>query len=94
MVHVLLVDVNVDTKGMPVVQNVVLVVMVTIVINLVTDVYLIPVIRKMVSVQIELDVNLEDSLDRRGSVIKNVYRKHLEMAVLVTATVLTKPVIL
>jgi hypothetical protein len=44
--------------------------MVTIVINLVTGVYLIPVIRKMVSVQIELDVNLEDSLDRRGSVIK------------------------
>jgi hypothetical protein len=44
--------------------------MVTIVINLVTGVYLIPVIRKMVSVQIELDVNPEDSLDRRGSVIK------------------------
>jgi hypothetical protein len=44
--------------------------MVTIVINHVTGVYLITVIRKMVSVQIQLDVSLEDSIDSRGSVIK------------------------
>ena len=72
MVHVLLVDVNGDTKGIPAVQNVTLVAMVTIVINHVTGVCLIPVIRTMVSVQIQLDVNLEDSMDSRGSVIKNV----------------------
>ena len=44
--------------------------MVTIVIKHVTDVYLIPVIRNMVSVQIRLDANLDGSMDRNGSVIK------------------------
>jgi membrane-bound inhibitor of C-type lysozyme len=43
-----------------------MVAMVTIVINHVMDVYLIPVIKNMVSVQIHLDVNLEDSMDRRS----------------------------
>ena len=38
-----------------------LVAMVTIVINHVMGVYLIPVIRNMVSVQIQLDVNLDSS---------------------------------
>ena len=47
-----------------------MVVMVTIVINHVMGVYLIPVIKNMVSVQIQLDVKLEDSMDSRGSVIK------------------------
>jgi hypothetical protein len=42
-------------------QKVVLVTMVTMVINHVAGVYLIPVIKKMVSVQIYLDVNLEDN---------------------------------
>ena len=36
--------------------------MATIVINHVTDVYLIPVITNMVSVQIQLDVNLDGSM--------------------------------
>ena len=94
MVHVLLVDVNGDTKGIPAVQNVTLVAMVTIVINHVTGVCLIPVIRTMVSVQIQLDVNLEDSMDSRGSVIKHVYRERLEMVVLELATVSTNHVIL
>jgi len=40
------------------------VVLVTMVINHVSGVYLIPVIKKMVSVHIYLDVNLEDNLDR------------------------------
>jgi hypothetical protein len=51
-------------------QKVVLVTMVTMVINHVAGVYLIPVIKKMVSVHIYLDVNLEDNLDRWRSVVE------------------------
>ena len=46
------------------------VVLVTMVINHVSGVYLIPVIKKMVSVHIYLDVNLEDNLDRWRSVVE------------------------
>ena len=42
-------------------QNVVMVIMDSIVTNLVMDVYLIPVIRNMVYVQIHLDVNIEET---------------------------------
>ena len=62
-VHVLLVDVNVDIKAVTVVQNAIVVDMVTIAINHVTGVYLIPVKKNLVCVQIHLDVNLEDNLD-------------------------------
>jgi hypothetical protein len=51
-------------------QKVVLVTMVTMVINHVAGVYLIPLIKKMVSVHIYLDVNLEDNLDRCRSVVE------------------------
>jgi hypothetical protein len=44
--------------------------MVTIVTNLVMDVYLIPVEKNMVSVQIPLDVNLDGDMNNRGSVMK------------------------
>ena len=40
--------------------------MVSIVINHVTDVYLMPVIRKMVYVHIHLDVNLDGGMDFRN----------------------------
>ena len=46
-----------------------MVAMVTIAINLVTGVYLIPVKKNLVCVQIHLDVNLDGNLDSR-SVIK------------------------
>lgn len=51
-------------------QNVVMVTMDSIVTNLVMGVYLIPVIGNMVYVQIHLDVNIEDTLDSWGSVVK------------------------
>jgi len=44
--------------------------MVIIVISHVTGVYLILVIRKMVYVQIHLDVNLDGNMNSHGSVIK------------------------
>jgi hypothetical protein len=50
--------------------------MVTIVINHVTGVYLIPVTENMVSVQIHLDVNLDGNTDRR-SVIYVCSRNYL-----------------
>ena len=43
-----------------------MVAMATIVINHVTGVYLIPVTKNMVSVQIHLDVNLDGNTDRRS----------------------------
>jgi hypothetical protein len=43
-----------------------MVAMVTIVINHVTGVYLIPVTKNMVSVQIHLDVNLDGNMDRQS----------------------------
>jgi hypothetical protein len=43
-----------------------MVAMVTIVMNHVMDVYLIPVIKNMVSVQIHLDVNLDGNTGRRS----------------------------
>ena len=86
MVHVLLVDVNVDMKGMHVVQNVVMVAMISIVIHHVMGVYLMTVIRNMVIVQIHLDVGLDGSMDIRN-VIKYVNQGHLEITALRTATV-------
>ena len=68
MVYVLLVDVNVDTKGLAVVQNAVLVALVSIAINHVTGVYQNPVIGNLVFVQIRLDVNLEGCLESRMDV--------------------------
>lgn len=62
LVHVLLVDVNVDIKRMPVVQNAVLVTMASIVINHVMGAYPIIVIGNLVFAQIHLDANLEGCL--------------------------------
>ena len=66
LVYVLLVDVNVDTKGLPVVQNAVMVTMVSIAIDIVMGVYLMTVMGTLVYVQIYLAANLESSLDRRN----------------------------
>ena len=67
-VYVLLVDANVGIQAVTVAQNVVLENIGTIVINHVTGVYLIPVIKEMVTVQTNLDVNLDGSIYRPNNI--------------------------
>ena len=82
-----------DGKALVAAWHAVMVAMVTIVINHVTGVYLIPVTKNMVSVQIHLDVNLDGNTDRR-SVIYHANQDNLDITVPKLATVSTNHVIL